>query len=163
LSIRWDDGNIPSDPGGGGGQPSAGQAVINVVGENGNLVQIPAGNAFAIGTDIWPVNTEQKMVTVITEDGMKIIDLTKNIASTPENTQVNNQGTQSTYPLNSAANFPSSAVNSKPVAKYIFEGLGWGHCVGMSQHGALGMAKAGFNYRDIIKYYYTGTEIIKLG
>lgn len=43
--------------------------------------------------------------------------------------------------------------------KYILNGKGWGHGVGMSQSGAIGMAKEGFDYDEILKWYYTGTEI----
>lgn len=43
--------------------------------------------------------------------------------------------------------------------KYILNGKGWGHGVGMSQNGAIGMAKAGFDYDEILKWYYTGIEI----
>jgi len=38
-------------------------------------------------------------------------------------------------------------------------GRGWGHGVGMSQHGAHGMAQAGHNFRQILMHYYTGVEI----
>lgn len=38
-------------------------------------------------------------------------------------------------------------------------GLGYGHGVGMSQYGAKGMAEAGFDYEDIITYYYDGVII----
>jgi len=48
------------------------------------------------------------------------------------------------------------------VASYTFTGRGWGHGVGMCQYGAYGMAKMGVKYDDIIKHYYTGTEITKL-
>ena len=41
----------------------------------------------------------------------------------------------------------------------IFEVLGYGHGVGMSQTGADSMAKLGNNYETIIKHYYTGVEI----
>lgn len=40
-----------------------------------------------------------------------------------------------------------------------FNGSGWGHGVGMSQHGALGMAQKGYNYKDILQYYYTGVRL----
>ena len=40
--------------------------------------------------------------------------------------------------------------------------VGYGHGVGMSQYGAEGMAKEGYNYVDILKYYYTGTDIKKI-
>lgn len=36
---------------------------------------------------------------------------------------------------------------------------GYGHGVGMSQYGANGMVNAGYNYKDIIKHYYTGVKI----
>lgn len=41
----------------------------------------------------------------------------------------------------------------------IFEVLGYGHGVGMSQTGADSMAKLGNDYETIIKHYYTGVEI----
>ncbi|MEE8552831.1 MAG: SpoIID/LytB domain-containing protein [Desulfobacterales bacterium] len=42
----------------------------------------------------------------------------------------------------------------------IAKGNGYGHGVGMSQWGANRMARAGFSYRDILKYYYRGIRII---
>lgn len=38
---------------------------------------------------------------------------------------------------------------------------GYGHGVGMSQYGALGMAKEGYNYKDILSHYYQNTIIKK--
>ena len=38
---------------------------------------------------------------------------------------------------------------------------GYGHGVGMSQYGALGMAKEGYTYEQILKHYYQGTNIVK--
>lgn len=45
---------------------------------------------------------------------------------------------------------------------FTFNGLGNGHGVGMSQYGAMEMAKLGYNYEDIIKHYYTGVDIINI-
>lgn len=42
---------------------------------------------------------------------------------------------------------------------YTFSGEGWGHGVGMSQYGAKGMAEAGFDYKEILTHYYTGTHL----
>jgi stage II sporulation protein D len=36
---------------------------------------------------------------------------------------------------------------------------GYGHGVGLSQYGANGMAKEGKTYKEILEYYYVGTEI----
>ena len=38
-------------------------------------------------------------------------------------------------------------------------GCGFGHGLGMSQWGAYGMAEQGYNYQDILKYYYSGVSI----
>jgi stage II sporulation protein D len=47
-------------------------------------------------------------------------------------------------------------------SQYTIKGKGFGHGVGLSQHGANGMAKKGFDFTDILKYYYRGIEIEKL-
>ena len=57
------------------------------------------------------------------------------------------------------SNYPKSAPTKS--GTYYFAGMGYGHGVGMSQSGAKGMAKAGYSYKEIIKHYYTGVEIIK--
>ena len=44
---------------------------------------------------------------------------------------------------------------------FIFKGGGFGHGVGYSQWGAEAMAKKGFNYKDILKFYYKDVEITK--
>ncbi len=50
------------------------------------------------------------------------------------------------------------AVSALP-ASYIFTGKGWGHAVGMSQDGAMGMAEAGFKYDQILEHYFPGTKV----
>ncbi len=42
------------------------------------------------------------------------------------------------------------------------KGSGFGHGLGMSQYGSLGMANKGYNYQDILKYYYSNIEIRQL-
>lgn len=39
---------------------------------------------------------------------------------------------------------------------------GYGHGVGMSQYGANEMAKLGYNYEEILKYYYKNVELEKI-
>lgn len=39
---------------------------------------------------------------------------------------------------------------------------GYGHGVGMSQYGALGMAKKGYTYKEILQHYYQNTNLKKL-
>lgn len=45
------------------------------------------------------------------------------------------------------------------VREFVFTGRGWGHGVGMCQVGALGYAKQGMDYKQILQHYYTGTQI----
>lgn len=42
---------------------------------------------------------------------------------------------------------------------FVFLGRGNGHGVGMSQNGAIGMARAGFSCEEIIAWYYSGAEV----
>jgi stage II sporulation protein D len=44
----------------------------------------------------------------------------------------------------------------------IFEGSGYGHGVGLSQWGALEMARQGWSYREILEHYYPGTILKKV-
>jgi SpoIID/LytB domain protein len=45
---------------------------------------------------------------------------------------------------------------------FTLTGHGWGHGIGMSQYGALGFAQRGYNWKQIIKHYYTGVTIESL-
>ena len=46
--------------------------------------------------------------------------------------------------------------------KVIVTTKGYGHGVGMSQYGAEAMARRGYTYDEIVKYYYQGVEIKKI-
>ncbi len=46
--------------------------------------------------------------------------------------------------------------------EFIFYGGGWGHAVGMCQVGAATMAEKGYNYEQILKFYYTGIQLKKM-
>ncbi len=42
---------------------------------------------------------------------------------------------------------------------YVFEGSGFGHGVGLSQWGAHEMANRGYNYEEILRFYYPGARL----
>lgn len=54
-----------------------------------------------------------------------------------------------------SANFDISISDNK----ITFTSNGSGHGVGMSQYGANGMAKEGYDYKKILSHYYSGTEV----
>ena len=47
--------------------------------------------------------------------------------------------------------------------KLVFDTVGYGHGVGMSQYGARAMAQAGKDYREILSHYYRGVEFGMIG
>jgi SpoIID/LytB domain protein len=54
----------------------------------------------------------------------------------------------------------SSAFSVERVStKLVLNGSGWGHGVGLCQIGAAVMSSRGFDYRDILRHYYPGTEL----
>jgi len=55
------------------------------------------------------------------------------------------------------SNYPRTAPEKED--ELLFAGMGYGHGVGMSQYGAKGMAEAGFTYKEIIEYYFTGASV----
>ncbi len=48
------------------------------------------------------------------------------------------------------------------ITHFVFRGKGWGHGVGLCQVGAFGMARAGADYKEILKKYYRGIKIDKI-
>jgi len=61
--------------------------------------------------------------------------------------------------LNLRSTFFSVLVDSDSV---VLKGRGYGHGVGLCQEGAMSMAAKGFNYRQIIGFYYTGVSIAEI-
>ncbi len=55
-------------------------------------------------------------------------------------------------------NFP---IKDVPYGSVSFFGMGWGHGIGLSQSGAQGLAKTGFDYKKIIHYYFDNIRIGK--
>ncbi|MCG6168527.1 SpoIID/LytB domain-containing protein [Leptospira sp. FAT2] len=45
---------------------------------------------------------------------------------------------------------------------YLLKGMGSGHGVGLSQWGSFGMAKENYNYVEILRHYYPGTDLARI-
>ncbi len=58
-----------------------------------------------------------------------------------------------------------AVVDGAPAAaaSWVFRGAGWGHSLGMSQFGAMEMAKDGWSASRILGHYYTGTTYDAVG
>ncbi len=74
-----------------------------------------------------------------------------------DNTEITGREMRSLFNLNSTDfNFIQSGNEIEIVT------TGYGHGVGMSQWGADGMADEGYNYREILKHYFTDVEIVSM-
>ncbi|MDQ1402012.1 MAG: stage sporulation protein [Actinomycetota bacterium] len=54
---------------------------------------------------------------------------------------------------------PGAAPAARADTSFVFHGGGFGHALGMSQYGAMGMARSGFTYQQILTHYYTGITV----
>ena len=67
-------------------------------------------------------------------------------------------------PFVSAASAQSDDPEPTPgEALFVVSGRGWGHGVGMSQWGAYGMAREGYDHEQILAHYYYGTKVGRAG
>jgi len=87
---------------------------------------------------------------------------------------IGGSGTDSNNSSNNDSNSNSdNDANSEPIqviegslvetsGQVKFTGLGYGHGIGMAQDSAVQMAKEGFTFDDILRYYYTDITISKI-
>ncbi len=113
-------------------------------------------------------------VTVIDETSTQAVVTTTQKATQPNKvTQVSTTAAQIITTAAATTRKPTQAPTTKaptqPVTekaepekvsgKFVFTCYGWGHGVGMSQYGAMEMARDGKNYEQILTHYYTGTTV----
>ena len=70
-----------------------------------------------------------------------------------------NAGASDTYVITSGGTSKLEKDTTTSTDTFTFTGSGWGHNVGMSQWGATAMAEQGYDYRDILQFYYTGVTV----
>lgn len=60
-------------------------------------------------------------------------------------------------------NLKSTFFSTRPEGnEVVITGRGYGHGVGLCQEGAMKMARSGFDFRQIAKFYFTGARIVDL-
>lgn len=100
-------------------------------------------DSFYIATSRETVQAKAKDTYVITADGTSKLSAT----GLEQYIVISN---------NNLTNF----LDNTPEEGYIwFAGMGNGHGIGMSQSGAAGMADAGYNYKEILHFYYKNIRI----
>jgi len=105
-----------------------------------------------VRTQSGQTNHVQGSIAIQTASGITVLH--------PDTTATQNQ-TQPQPNLPDRQPMSNAIVTTTVSTEYTIElvGRGWGHGVGMSQHGAHGMAQLGYNFRQILQHYYTGVEI----
>jgi len=101
--------------------------------------------------NITPSNLKDKIQLGGTSEGGKIKTLLI------DGTEISGREIRSLFNLNST-NFSFIQTNNE----IEIVTTGYGHGVGMSQWGANGMGEEGYNYKEILKHYYTGIEIVSM-
>nr|WP_312576845.1 stage II sporulation protein D [Sedimentibacter sp.] len=101
--------------------------------------------------NITPANLKDKIQLGDVSEGGKV----KTIII--DNKEISGREIRSLFDLNST-NF--SFIQSGDQIEIVT--TGYGHGVGMSQWGADGMADEGYNYKEILKHYYTNVEIANM-
>lgn len=92
---------------------------------------------------------------------LTITNIEKTTTGRTKNLNINGQtinGRQLAQKLSLRSNYFDITQNENNIT---ITTKGFGHGVGMSQYGANGMAKQGYKYDQILKYYYQNTEIKK--
>ena len=128
---------------------------------------------FSIG-DVYEGGSQPKSsvsLTLLSSGGAKNIDGSNPIyilseKGTPQKTEVASiyltKGSQAVKMKSTDEGTGSAGFDDSKVADggtLTLTGLGYGHGVGMSQDGAIEMARQGMNYIDILKFYFTGIEV----
>ena len=94
----------------------------------------------------------------ITCNNITISNITRDESNRVDNLTVNNKSFKGTK-FRKLLGLRSTDFDIKVLDNIKITTRGYGHGVGMSQYGANEMAKLGYNYEDILKYYYQNTEI----
>ncbi len=105
-------------------------------------------------------SNEQSSMNVLSDPAMepKAID-TKNKYVITASGLEEKSSLEGTILFNGSKYIEITDLPTAPSGKYIFNGRGWGHGLGMSQWGAKKMAEEGFDYKQILTYYYRGTKV----
>lgn len=120
--------------------------IRNFFGLKSNMITI-SGNGSASNSNTVYIQSQQGVVskslsglTVMSASGQKIV------------------GNNDLYILGQSKTVKITSQNGLSTI-FTINGSGYGHGVGLSQYGARGMADHGYNYIDILKYYYKGIDV----
>lgn len=116
-------------------------------------------HSFSISELADAVKTKYPNVSFGTIDASSIKIISRSSGDSVEEMQIGS-GTLKGTQIREALELPSADFTIDISGDTVtFTSNGSGHGVGMSQYGADGMAKKGYDYKDILSHYYSGTEV----
>ncbi|WP_158591759.1 peptidoglycan-binding protein [Oceanobacillus halophilus] len=111
-------------------------------------------------------NDVKLLQTYLNDVGFKVVNVPTNYYGTLTENKVKEFQQQNGLPITGIADartlqqlVTARAGIKENINSFFITGRGYGHAVGMTQHGAYGMASEGYAYDEILSYYYTGTGI----
>ncbi len=133
------------------GQPSLPSRLFTITstGNSGNNTgDIGSTNNFYVSNGVESNAIDISKATVVSSDG------TQKLGN--QTTYIYGNDTTTTYTPNTTI---STQLDSGDTKVYTISGKGYGHGVGLSQYGAKGMAENGYDYVEILKFYYDGVDV----
>ncbi len=118
-----------------------------------------------IRTILGTANIKSTWYEIKTESDINVFQLEENnsIVKRPEGLQLISADSRKTIKSQDKNIYIKGLFETKKYSilpsEYIFSGKGWGHGLGLSQYGAKGMAEEGYNYTEILEYYFKGTKV----
>ena len=115
-----------------------------------------------IDTYKFSINDFYNKLSLPINNKLEITEVEKTTTGRTKKLKINGQeinGRQFAKKLNLRSNYFDIIQNGDSIT---ITTKGFGHGVGMSQYGANGMAKEGYKYDEILKYYYKNTELKKI-
>lgn len=157
-------------------EPSDGNEYFGNFG--GSFIEFEDDGVFITESETTTLLSETHTTTaVLTTAKTTVAEITKAITTvlTTKATTTAKPTTTTTKPTTTTAK-PTTTTTTKPATtttttekepqkapstsgKFVFKVYGYGHGVGMSQDGAIQMAKNGSDYKEILTHYYVGTTI----
>ncbi len=138
---------------------SGGEYVSMEIGDIGDIQSVETGTRGPGGVlEYVVIHGENAVIMVKTEACIRSV-------LSPEGCEIRKQDDSV---VNNFTRLPSAFFVLTPIQEgdrltgYRIEGGGYGHGAGMSQNGANTMGNQGVSYEDILKFFYTGIEIIKI-
>jgi stage II sporulation protein D len=130
-------------------------AIVQYMGRYANVPSTGAGNVHAVTIASHTLSGRVGTITVSTDRGNYTLrgnDI-RYVLRAPGDEILN-----STY-----FSLEQSSASDGSLAQLVIRGFGYGHGVGMCQWGAIGRARAGQDFRTILRAYYPGTSVGSAG